>query len=167
MPGVVQRNQCLTGAVGGIGQHLPPPALPGLFLPGRFLPGRFLPGRFLPGRFLPGRLIVLVEQHVDADCSIGVVRARGRGERGVGDDPGVGLGHDVGGVAVLAAGPGFVGVPGVGVHGGDHPVWGDPAGGPPPAVGAVRAVGGFDVRSGDQGQQRHRVRGRRVQLLLG
>ena len=60
-----------------------------------------------------------------------------------------------------------MGVPGVGVHGGDHPVWGDPAGGPPPAVGAVRAVGGFDVLSGDQGQQRHRVRGRRVQLLLG
>ena len=81
--------------------------------------------------------------------------------------PGVGLDHDVGGVAVLAARAGLVRMPGVGIHGGDHPVRRYLPGDLPPPVGAIRALDRLDVLPGHQRQQRHRVRATRVQLLLG
>ena len=85
----------------------------------------------------------------------------------VGDDAGVGLDHDVGLEPVLATWHGLVRVPGLGVDGGDHPVRGDLAGDPPPAVGAVGALGGFDVLPGDQRQQRHRLGGRGPRSCVG
>ena len=60
----------------------------------------------------------------------------------------------------------LAGVPGLGVHGRDHPVLGDLAGDPPPPVGPVGALGGLDVLPGDQRQQRQRGRGRLVQVRV-
>jgi hypothetical protein len=59
---------------------------------------------------------------------------------------------------------GLAGVPGIRIHGRDHPVLSDLLRDPPPAVPAVAAPGGLDVLPGDQGQQRHR-RGRRLVQL--
>jgi hypothetical protein len=42
-----------------------------------------------------------------------------------------------------------------------------PARDPPPPVGAIRALGRFHVLPGDQRQQRHRLGGSRIELLLG
>ncbi len=58
-------------------------------------------------------------------------------------------------------------VPRLGIDHADHPVGGDPPGDPPPPVRVVAALGGFDVLAGDQGQQRHRLRLSRAQLLVG
>ena len=67
-------------------------------------------------------------------------------------------------VPVPAGLGGLAGVPGLGVHRGDHPVFGHLAGNPPPPVPAVRALGGLDVLPGDQGQQRQRRGGRLIYL---
>ena len=48
----------------------------------------------------------------------------------------------------------------------DHPVSGHVAGDAPAPVGAIRALDGFHVLAGDQGQQRHRFSGPRTQFLL-
>jgi hypothetical protein len=57
-------------------------------------------------------------------------------------------------------------VSGLGIHGGDDAVFGDPAGDAPPPVGAVRALGGLDVLPSDQRQQREGTLGRFVQLRV-
>jgi hypothetical protein len=58
----------------------------------------------------------------------------------------------------------LTGVPGITLGGGDHPVFGDLAGDPPPPVGAVTALGRLDVLPGDQGQQRQRGSGPLIQV---
>jgi hypothetical protein len=61
-------------------------------------------------------------------------------------------------VAVLAAFTGLVSVPGVGVHGRDHPVRRRRASNAPPPVGAIGVLGRLHVLACDQRQQRHRLR---------
>ena len=86
------------------------------------------------------------------------------GELARGDQPGVGLGGDVGFVAVPVGVLGLVHVPGLGVDRGDHPVRGGALGDPPLAG----PVAGFDVLAGDQRQQGHCVGLRLGELeLLG
>lgn len=68
--------------------------------------------------------------------------------------------------SVLLAGLGLVRVPGVRIHGGDHPVRCDLPGDTPPPVGAVRILGRFHVLPGDQCQQRIRI-GRPALQRLG
>ena len=92
-----------------------------------------------------------------ADGGVGVVRPVGLGQPHDGGQPGVGFDHQVGLEPVLAAFAGLVGVPGVGVDGRDHPVRCGLPGDPPPAVGAIGALGRFDVLAGDQRQQRDRL----------
>ena len=69
-------------------------------------------------------------------------RPGGPGQLLIGDDPGLRVGGHVGAVAVAAGLGGLAGVPGLGIHGGDHPVFGDLAGDPPPPVPAVGALAG-------------------------
>ena len=85
----------------------------------------------------------------------------------VGEQAGVGFDCDVGLVSVLAMVDGLVDVAGVGVDGGDDPVYGDLPGDLPPAVGAVRALGRFDVLACDQREQRHRLGSLVVEFPLG
>ena len=91
----------------------------------------------------------------------------GRGQRAPGDQPGVRLDLHVRLVAVLVAGAGLVRVPGLGVDGGDHPLRGHLPGDPPAPVGAVGALGRFDVLAGHQRQQPDRLRRGRPEFLLG
>ena len=64
-------------------------------------------------------------------------------------------------------GAGLVRVPGLGIHGGDHPLRGHLPGDAPASVGAIGALGGFDVLPGDQRQQPDRLGRGRVEFLLG
>jgi hypothetical protein len=68
---------------------------------------------------------------------------------------------------VLPPVDGLVHMSRLGIHRGDDPVLGDPAGDAPPPVGAVRAFRRFHVLPGDQRQQGHRSGGRLVQLGIG
>ena len=144
--------------------------VPGLGDRGAQVPGAV--GRIaVPGK-LPAAGIVMVavtaaagggalgRHELRGDRRVGVLGPGGPGQLLIGDDPGLRVGGHVGAVAVPAGLGGLAGVPGLGVHGGDHPVFGDLAGDPPPPVGPVGALGGLDVLPGDQGQQRHRRRGR-------
>ena len=84
---------------------------------------------------------------------VAIGRAGCLGHRDGGGQPGVRLDDDVRFEPVLAALPGLVRVPGLGVHHRDHPIRCDPVGDPPPPVGPVRTLGRFHVLPGDQGQQ--------------
>ena len=68
---------------------------------------------------------------------------------------------------VLATMNAFVGVPRLGVDGGDHPVGGHLLGDAPASVGAIGALDRFDVLAGDQRQQCHRVGRFGAHFLLG
>ena len=59
---------------------------------------------------------------------------------------------------VPALGLALAGVPGLAVHGADHPVRSDFPCDPPPPVRPVRSVRGLDVLPGHQRQQAQRVR---------
>jgi hypothetical protein len=100
------------------------------------------------------------------DRRVGVLRPGGPGQLLAGDDPGLGVGGQVRAVAVPAGLRRLAGVPGLGVDGGDHPVFGDLAGDPPSPIGPVAALGGLDVLPGDQRQQRHRRGGRLGQFRV-
>jgi uncharacterized Zn-finger protein len=76
---------------------------------------------------------------------------------------GVGLGGDVGLVAVTLSGAGLAGVPSRGVHGRDHPVCCDSPGDPPRPGPLVW----LDVLTGDQRQQRDCLILLGVQLQVG
>lgn len=128
MPGGVQGGQGLTGAVGRIAECL----------------------------HRPGHGRVGLEQ-LDSDGGVTGVGAAGHRQRAFADQPGVGLALDMGLEPVDAPVHGLVRVPGVGVHGGDHPVFGDPAGDAPAPVGAVAVFGRLHVLAGHQRQQRHQV----------
>jgi hypothetical protein len=93
----------------------------------------------------------------DPDGGVAVGRAGGLAQPGVGDQPGVGFDHDVGFEAVLAAFAGLVGMAGIRVDDRDDPVRGDGARDAPAPVAPIGALGGFDVLTGDQRQQRHRL----------
>jgi hypothetical protein len=58
-------------------------------------------------------------------------------------------------------------MPGVGIHGGDHPVRRYLPGDLPPPVGAIRALDRLDVLPGHQRKQRDRIGGLRAELDLG
>ncbi|WP_147268243.1 hypothetical protein [Spongiactinospora rosea] len=73
--------------------------------------------------------------------------------------------RQVGLVAVLPLPVTLVNVVDLGVDGGDDSIWCGVAGDAPSAVGAVRAVLGFDVLSGDQRRQADGVLGCLVQVL--
>ena len=127
---LVEGGEHVAGGVGGVTEHLD---LAGLLVDGG-----------------------IGGDQVRPDGGVAVVRPGGLGQPDFGDQPGVRFDHHVGlePVPVLLAG--LVGVPGVGVDGGDHPVRRGPPGDPPPPVGAVGALGRFDVLAGHQRQQRHR-----------
>ena len=114
----------------------------------------------------PHRGVLVVEQ-CQPDDGFVVVGAAGLGQRAVGDDPGVGFDRDVGFEAVLAAVHRLMGMAGLGIDGGDHPIGGHLLRDLPVPVGAIRALDGFDVLAGDQRQQRHRLGGPRPEFLLG
>ena len=96
-----------------------------------------------------------------------VVGAVGLGQRTIGDDPGIGFDREMGFEAVLAAVHRLMGMAGLGIHRGDHPVRGHLLRDLPVPVSAIRALDGFDVLAGDQRQQRHRLSSPRPEFLIG
>ena len=90
---------------------------------------------------------VVAGQHDRAGGGVPGALAGGLRDDRVGDQPGVGFGGDVGLEPVVFTGPGLVGVPGFGVHGGDDPVPGDPLRDPPPPTTST-VVDPFDVLTG-------------------
>src|SRR5437867_525312 len=87
--------------------------------------------------------VVLTRAHVRQVLALsvyGVLLAvfvpRGAGQLLIGDDPGLRVGGHVRPVPVAAGLGRLAGVPGFRVYGGDHPVFGDLAGDPPPPGGA-------------------------------
>ncbi len=84
----------------------------------------------------------------------------------IGDDPGLRIGGDMGPVPIAARFRRFAGMPGVWVQSGDHAVFGDLAGDPPPPIPAIRPFGGLDVLPGDQRQQRQRAGGPESGVLM-
>ncbi len=69
--------------------------------------------------------------------------------------------------AVLAALHRLVGMAGLGVDGGDHPVRGRPFGDAPPPIGAIGIVNRFYVLAGDQRQLRDRFGSAGTEFLVG
>jgi hypothetical protein len=69
--------------------------------------------------------------------------------------------------SALLPGLGLVRAPGVGVHGGDHPVRSDLMGDAPPPVGPIGVLGRFHVLPGDECQQRVRISRLTVHRLPG
>ncbi|TSE15693.1 hypothetical protein B1A87_007035 [Arthrobacter sp. KBS0703] len=91
------------------------------------------------------------------DGSVAVLGPGGLGQLRGGDQPGIGFDDNVGLESVLLPGLGLMRVPGIGVHGRDHPFRGDLAGDSPPPVGPVRIFSRFHVLPGDKCKQRVRM----------
>ncbi|CAG7026110.1 hypothetical protein B0172_03318 [Mycobacterium avium subsp. paratuberculosis] len=109
---------------------------------------------------------VFTLEQAQPDDGLVVVRAAGLGQRAIGDDSGVGLDGKVGFEAVLAAVHRLVSVPRVGIDGGDHAIPTDLLRDAPVPVGAIRALDRFNVLTGDQRQQRHRLSSPRREFLV-
>ena len=108
----------------------------------------------------------LVVQQVKGDGGLVMLRPGTGCELGCGDQTGLRLDSDVGFEALLPVGAGLMDVPGLGIHGGDHPVRHRVPGDAPAAVSAVGVLGRLHVLARDQRQQTHRVRRLLAQLLL-
>ena len=130
----LQGGQHGAGAVGGVTEHL-----------------------HRPGVLVDGGVGT---DQVRPDRGVAVVRPGRLGQAHLGGQPGVRLDHHMGLEPVPVLPLGLVGVAGIRVHGGDHPLRCGPLRGAPPPIGAIGALGGLDVLAGDQRQQRHRLRRR-------
>ena len=109
----------------------------------------------------------LAIQQVKGDGGLVMLRPGTGGELGCGDQTGLRLDGDVGLEAFLPVAAGLVDVPGLGIHGGDHPVRHGAPGDAPAPVPAIGVLGRLHVLAGDQRQQAHRVRRRLTQLDIG
>ncbi len=112
----------------------------------------------------------LLGEQVDADGRVAAVHAGGLAQPARRRQARLGLDRDVRLEPVLAAVHRLVGVPGLGVHHADDPVRGDALSDPPPrraaGINTVRVgFDQFDVLTGDQREQPHRVTRRAGRLL--
>ena len=111
-------------------------------------------------RLRPGAVEPVAAGHLHAVLRIRAARPGGHRHLAVGDQPALRLGGHMPPEPVAALRLGLAGVPGLAVHGADHPVGDDFPGDPPPPVGAIGVLRGLDVLPGDQRQQPQRVRRR-------
>ncbi|WP_181308886.1 hypothetical protein [Nonomuraea fuscirosea] len=110
---------------------------------------------------------VLVGEQAGGDGGL-VMSGAGAGPQGdSGEQAGFWLNGQVGLVAVVTLLPTLVDVARLGIDGGDDPIRCGAAGDPPPSVGAVRVACGFDVLTGDEGQQADCLLGGLVQVPTG
>ena len=109
----------------------------------------------------------LTGQKLRRHCGVVAADAAGLGQGTVGDDAGIGLDRDVGFEPVLAAVHALMGMTGLGIDRGDHPIRRDSLGDTPPPVGAIGILDRFDILAGDQRQQRHRLGTAGTEFLVG
>jgi hypothetical protein len=93
---------------------------------------------------------LLSGHQLDAGWPVGGV---GRGQRTLGEQPGLRLGRDVGLVAVALVRAGLAGMARLRVDGGAHPILGNLAGDPP----GPRPLARLHILAGNQREQRHRL----------